>query len=108
MIASAKDVTISFNLLAGRKACQDLVLTRTYISARGVRDHLRKYSEDDGVRIPYWHSKLFIRGVPLELDCTNIFELESTEMMMASGLFHVNVTVIREPLWDDEPQGPRG
>ena len=96
------------SLLSGRKACQDLVLTHTYISARGVRDHLRKYSEHDAVRILDWHSKLFIRGAPLDLDCTNIFELESTESMMASGTFHVNVTVIRKPLWDDEPQGPRG
>ena len=107
VVASAKDVTISFNLLSGRKACQDLVLTHTYISARGVRDHLRKYSEHDAVRILDWHSKLFIRGAPLDLDCTNIFELESTESMMASGTFHVNVTVIRKPLWDDEPQGQR-
>ena len=44
VVASAKDVTISFNLLSGRKACLDLVLTHTYISARVVRDHLRKYS----------------------------------------------------------------
>ena len=108
VVASAKDVTISFNLLSGRKACQDLVLTHTYISARGVRDHLRKYSEHDAVRILDWHSKLFIRGAPLDLDCTNIFELESTESMMASGTFDVNVTVIRKPLWDDEPQGPCG
>ena len=51
VVASAKDVTVSFNLLARRKACQDLVLTRTYISARVVRDQLRKYSEHDEVRI---------------------------------------------------------
>ena len=51
VVASTKDVTISFNLLSGNKACQDLVLTHTYISARGVRDHLRKYSEHDAVRI---------------------------------------------------------
>ena len=71
--ARAKDVTISFNLLSGRKACQDLVLTHTYISARCVRDHLRKYSERDAVRILDWDSKLFIGGAPLDLDCTNIF-----------------------------------
>ena len=73
VVASAKDVTISFNLLSGRKACQDLVLTHKYISARGVRDHLRKYSEHDAVRILDWHSKLLIRGAPLDLDCTTIF-----------------------------------
>ena len=79
------------------------MLANTYISARRVRDHLRKDSERDAVRILDWHSNLLIRDTPLDLECTNIFELESTVSMMSSGAFHVNVTVIRKQLWDDEP-----
>ena len=45
------EIAISFVLLSGDKACEDVVISRTRsTTARVIRDHLRRNSREDGIR----------------------------------------------------------
>ena len=49
--AGADTIVISFMLMNGNTACQDMVSRHTLgTTARNVKDHLRTYSAEDGIR----------------------------------------------------------
>ena len=87
-------IAVSFVLLSGHKACEDMVVARSPgPSARVLRDHLRRGSH----RLRY--STLMIGDKILDLDCGNVFALDQAEVMLANTPGCLRLSVIRKALW---------
>ena len=110
--AGADTVVISFKLMSGDTACQDMVTRRALgTTARNVRDHLRKYSSEDGIRKLDYDSDLLISGKLLfqglgdtrskeKQGCIEVLALEEAKAMLAATPSCLLVNVIRKPLWE--------
>ena len=109
--AGADTVFISCVLMAGNTACQDMVTRRALgTTARSVRDHLRTYSSEDGIRKLDYDSDLLIGGTLLFQDLgdtcskldqgrTEVFALEDAKAMLVATPRSLRISVIRKPLW---------
>ena len=94
------EIAISFVLLSGDKACEDVVISRTRsTSARVIRDHLRRNSREDGIRKLDWESTLLIAGKILDLGCDDVFSIEEAKIMLAQNPGCLCLSVVRKPLW---------
>lgn len=110
--AGADTIVISFMLMNGDKACQDLVSRHTLgATARKVRAHLRTYSSEDGIRKLDYNSEILIGGKILVHEfadvgckrnpgCTNVFAFEEAKALLAATPGCLRITVIRKPLWE--------
>ena len=96
-------ITVSFVLLSGCKACEDMVVTRTPgPSTRVLREHLRRNSSEDGVRFIDWDSTLFIGDTCLDWEYFDVFAFEQAERMLTDTPGCFRLSVIRRPLWPDD------
>ena len=94
------EIAISFVLLSGDKACEDVVVSRSRsTSARILRDHLRCNSSDDGIRKLDWDSTLLMAGKILDLDCGDVFAIEEAKIILAQSPGCLCLSVVRKPLW---------
>ena len=95
------EIAISFVLLSGDKACEDLVISRTLsTTARVLRDHLRRNSHEDEVRKLDWNSMLLIADKIIDLGCDDVFAIEEAKKMLAQSRGCLYVSVVRKPLWE--------
>ena len=80
------EIAISFVLLSGDKACEDVVISRTRsTTARVIRDHLRRNSREDRIRKLDWDSTLLIAGKILDLGYDDVFSIEEAKIMLAQN-----------------------
>ena len=94
------EIAISFVLLSGDKACEDVVVSRTRsTTARFIRDHLRRNSREDGIRKLDWESTLLIAGKILDLGCDDIFSFKEAKTVLAQNPGCLCLSVVRKPLW---------
>ena len=94
------EIAISFVLLSGDKACEDVVISRTRsTTARVIRDHLRRNSREDGIRKLDWESTLLIAGKILDLGCDDVLSIEEAKIMLAQNPGCLCLSVVRKPLW---------
>ena len=94
------EIAISFVLLSGDKACEDVVISRTLsTTARVLRDHLRRNSCEDGIRKLDWDSTLLIAGKILDLGCDDVLSIEEAKIMLAQNPRCLCVSMVRKPLW---------
>ena len=94
------EIAISFVLLSGDKACEDVIVSRSRsTAARVIRDHLRRNSREDGIQKLDWESTLLIAGKILDLGCDDIFSIEEAKIMIAQNPGCLCLSVVRKPLW---------
>ena len=102
--AGADTIVISFMLMTGNTACQDMVSRHTLgTTARNVKDHLRTYSSEDGIRKLDYDSDLLIGSKNLDYriaDVGDVFALEEAKAMLAATRNCLRITVIRKQLWE--------
>ena len=105
--AGADTIVISSMLMNGNTACQDMVSRHTLgTTARHVKDHLRTYGSEDGIRKVDYDSDVLIGrtnlfykfadvGCKRNQGCTNVFALEEVKAMFAATRNCLRITVIR-------------
>ena len=99
-VEDSDEIAISFVLLSGDKACEDVVVSRSRsTSARVLRDHLRRNSSEDGIRKLDWDSTLLVAGKILDLDCGDVFAIEEAKIILAQSPGCLCLSVVRKPLW---------
>ena len=99
------EIAISFILLSGDKACEDVVVSRSLSTpARVLRDHLRRKSREDGIRKLDWESTLLIAGKILDLGCGDVLAIEDAKIMLAQSPGCLCLSVVRKPLWHGHNQ----
>ena len=101
--AGADTVVISFMLMNGNTACQDMVSRHILgTTARNVKDHLRMYSAEDGIRKLDYDSdmligsKILVYRIADASCCTDVFALEEAKAMLAATPNCLRITVIRK------------